>query len=95
VVLVHLNVGSKLQATMFQVVNTLTSDKRARAERVGNAMARRETIEPEDAGICHFTTRRLGMRVDTSGTLLYSADVSFDVTNMLVIGCAVERNTDT
>ena len=80
-IFVHLDVGAKFQMAMFEVVDTLASDERARADGVRDASTSGKTVQPKDAGINHLndeagrhTLEGQGI-VDTAGALLDSADV--------------------
>ena len=76
----HLDVGSKLEATVFEVINALASDNGMRAEGVRNPIVSQETVQPNDTGIHHFddeASRHALKRescINTLGMLLYSVD---------------------
>ncbi len=86
-----LDVLSKLDSTVFVVVDAKTGDDVARAESFGYAVLVGKSIQPEDAEENHFGDHfgrkmvKRGNVVRTSSTFLHRANASLDVRNMLVL----------
>ena len=49
--MMHLEVGAKLEATVFEIINSLAGDNGMRAQGVRNSIAIGEAIQPKDTGI--------------------------------------------
>jgi hypothetical protein len=91
-----LDVLSKLDPTVFVVVDAKTSDDVARAESFGYAVLVGKSIQPEDAEENHFDqhSRRILVKwsggVVATGSFLSGPDTSLDVGDVFVLTADVE-----